>query len=110
MKDKIISFVAWIIVGALLLSGYYYAIWAKAQSNSSFPGWQRWAMMDPKNMTDAQLEKMATRVGMTKDELKKELDSGKDLRTIMQEKGVSFGGRWGSGSTNSWNFWGRNTQ
>ncbi|MDD5213612.1 MAG: hypothetical protein PHG82_04270 [Candidatus Gracilibacteria bacterium] len=109
MKDKIISFVAGIIVGAFLLSGYYYTIGAKSQT-SGFAGGQRGQMMDPKNMSDSQLEKMATRVGMTKDKLKKELDSGKDLRTIIQEKGVNFAGRGGSGSTNSGNFGGRQAQ
>ncbi|MDD4151857.1 MAG: hypothetical protein PHR68_04545 [Candidatus Gracilibacteria bacterium] len=109
MKDKLISFGAGILIGALLLSGYYYIMGPKGQGPGNFSGGQRGQMMNPKNMSDSQLEKMATRVGMTKDELKKEIDSGKDLKTIMQEKGVNFGSRGGSGTTNSGNFGGRQT-
>jgi len=37
-------------------------------------------------MTDERLEQTAQRLSMTKEELQKELDSGKTMREIMQEK------------------------
>lgn len=109
MKDKLISFWAWILIWALLLSWYYYIMWSKLQGPWNFAWWQRGQMMNPKNMSDSQLEKMATKVWMTKDELKKEIENGKDLKTIMQAKWVNFNSKWWSDSTNSWNFWGRQT-
>lgn len=96
MKGKIISFVAWIFVWAILVWAYHFTIWAWASNM----GWNPPPMMDTSNMSDEQLERMATRVGMTKDELKKEIASGKDIRTIMQEKWVSFGWRW----TRTWSW------
>lgn len=104
MKEKVLSFIAWIAVWAILLSTYHFLL---APKFSQFPnGWTwnfRWQMMDAKNMSDDQLERTATRVWMTKEELKKEIDSGKDLRTIMQEKWVNFGGRWTRNWSGSWN-------
>lgn len=38
------------------------------------------------------ISRMAQRMGMTQDELQKELDSGKTMQQIAQEHGVQFGG------------------
>ncbi len=100
MKDKIISFVAWIFVWAIAVWAYHFILaWNNAQNF-----WPMWEWNPPSfnasNMSDEQLERMATRVGMTKDELKKEIESGKDIRTIMQEKWVGFGWRW----TRTWSW------
>ena len=97
MKDKIISFVIWLILWGIIVYGYTYytkpTMWG--------PGmWGTPPTMNVENMSDEQLERMATRVGMTKDELKKEIESGKDIRTIMQEKWVGFGWRW----TRTWSW------
>lgn len=96
MKEKIISFVAWIFVCAIVVWVYHFTTWNPSQNL-----WQnRPPMMDASNMSDEQLERMATRLGITKDELKKEIASGKNIRTIMQEKWVSFGWRW----TRTWSW------
>lgn len=56
-------------------------------------------------MTSEMKEQMASRLGITTEELQKELDSGKDMRAIMQEHGGWFWGenfsRRGSGSINN---------
>ncbi|MDD3302381.1 MAG: hypothetical protein PHN31_02420 [Candidatus Gracilibacteria bacterium] len=96
MKDnvligKIISFVLGMIIGGILVYSYSYFI-PGSSNNSSFggnPGTPPNGNMDVSSMSDSQLEKMAERAGITKDELKSKLKSGESLRDIMPNRSGS---------------------
>lgn len=94
MKEKIVSFWAWILVWVLLCFWYNYFF---IKTASQF--WWRNGVM-----TEERLQSTADRLWMTKEELQKELDAGKTTRQLMQEKWVNFGwGKWSSGSTRTMN-------
>ncbi|MDD5769727.1 MAG: hypothetical protein PHE25_02065 [Candidatus Gracilibacteria bacterium] len=93
MKEKIFSLLAGILIGVILCFGYNYFLNTKTNQSFSRNGGNS-------QMTPEKLQSTADRLGMTKEDLQKELDSGKNIRDIMTEKGVSFGGgRGASGST-----------
>lgn len=85
MKNKIISFIIWVLVWWVLVFWY----WSLNGNNQ--PSWQRgvwgpnaWAAnMDVSTMTDEQLEQMATRAWITLEELKEKLESWENIRDIM---------------------------
>lgn len=100
MRDKIISFVLWILVWWILLYSYTYFIWDKSWDNWIW--WANWTRQmwnfDPSNMSDDQLERMAKRAWITKEELKSKLEAGESLRDIMPARNWSWSNFW----------WGRN--
>jgi len=105
MKDKIISGVIGLIVWWLIVYAYGYfmnsSTWALNNSSISTQWWTPWSF-DVSNMTDEQLEKMASRAGITVDELKAKLDSWEDLRSIMPARSNS--GNFSGGGAWTWNF------
>ncbi len=103
-NEKVLTFIAWIIVWVILFSVYFFAFWP--HGNKWWNIWSKWWMNrwnfgQQGQMDDAWLEKMAQRVWITKEELKKEIDSGKSIRDIMKEKSVQmWWSRWLSWSRN----------
>lgn len=90
MKEKMFSFLAWILVWVLLSFSYNYFF---IKTATQF-WWKNWVM------TEERLQSTADRLWMTKEELQKELDAGKTTRQLMQEKWVNFWSwRWWSGTT-----------
>ncbi len=86
MKEKIISFILGVVIGMWWVISYNHF------TKPAFPawgmGWNFWWQME---MTTERWEQMAERLWMTQEELQKELDNGKDIRTLMQENWIS---RW----------------
>jgi hypothetical protein len=66
-------------------------------SSSSNLWWRNWVM------TEEKLQSTADRLWMSKEDLKKEIAGWKTVKQIMQEKGMNFGGRTGSGKTRKMN-------
>lgn len=99
MKDKLISFILWIIIWAIWCFTYNSFF---NSNNWWLTPWAWWQppQMDTSNMSDEQLESMANRMWITKDELKTQIDSWKDLRTIMQENRTKS---W-TWNTNTWSW------
>ncbi|MGE4443616.1 MAG: hypothetical protein AB7E37_01315 [Candidatus Altimarinota bacterium] len=85
MQEKLISFFIGIGVGAVITLLYSY-FFNNTPSQMGPGGGFGGGNME---MTDERLTQMAERLGMTKDELQKEIDAGKDIRTLMQEKGIT---------------------
>lgn len=85
MQEKLISFFIWLGVWITITVSYSYFF----NSNSS-QMWPWWGFPGGNmEMTDERLTQMAERLWMTKDELQKEIDAGKDIRTLMQEKWIT---------------------
>lgn len=102
MKDKLISALLWAVLWGLIVF-LYINITAVSPSNI-WPNWNMpvrwtWATFDTSNMTDDQLEKMATRAWITKEELKSKLESWEDIRSLMWNKNWWFN----KSNTNTWN-------
>lgn len=94
MQEKWISFLIGILMWVTITLAYSY-IFNTNTSPQMWPGWFWWWNMQ---MTDERLNQMAERLWMTKEDLQKEIDAWKDIRTLMQEKGIT---QW------NWNFNGR---
>ncbi|MDD2907256.1 MAG: hypothetical protein PHH98_01315 [Candidatus Gracilibacteria bacterium] len=96
MKDKIISGILGAVLCGLVvfLYGYINNGANGTMGNGVPPSNFGSGAFDSSNMSDEQLEKMAERAGITKEELKSKLDSGEDIRSLM-------GGQRGSGRGNS---------
>ena len=92
LQEKILNIFLGIIIGILIVYGYNYFMHSSSAQNQTMKG-----NFDPSNMSDTQLEKMATRAGITKEELKKRLDAGENIRDIMP----SGSRRNSTGTTNS---------
>lgn len=86
MKEKFLSLALWVVIW--VAGTVWYNHFTQPSSPPSW--WFGWQSME---MTDERLTQMAERLGITKDELQKELDSWKDIRTLMQEKWISWGNR-----------------
>nr|MDD3720664.1 hypothetical protein [Candidatus Gracilibacteria bacterium] len=100
MRDKIISFFLGVLVGGIIVYGYTYYTTSKTKTSSGYTAsGQTRGNFDPANMTDSQLENLANRAGITKEELKKRLDAGENIRDIIPMGGT----RGGSGSTRTFN-------
>ncbi len=106
MKEKIISFVAWLLIWGIIVYWYWYFTTSEQPTSNLGNRWNftRWNF-DPANMTDEQLERMAERAWITKEELKEKIDSWEDIRSLMW--GAWWGMRWNR--TNMWtwttNWW-----
>ena len=104
-SDKIISFVFGLLIGWILVYSYSYITQDKTLGNWWPVWWSMWNF-DASNMSEDQLERMATRAWITKDELKKRLDSGENLREIMPARTWSWSNfswrRWNNSSTGTW--------
>lgn len=105
MQEKLISFFIWIGVWAVITLSYSYFFSKPISSQMwSWSWFGRWNM----EMTEERLTQMAERLWMTKDELQKEIDAGKDIRALMQEKWITpqsgnFGERRGNRETQTSN-------
>lgn len=104
MKDKLVSALLWAVLWGLIIF-LYMNITSVSQSNI-LPNWNMpvrwtWATFDTSNMTDDQLERMATRTWLTKEELKSKLDSWEDIRSLMWNSTWWFNWRY----TWSWTVW-----
>lgn len=87
MRDKIISFVLWLLIGWTIVYGYTYFM---SDKSLQWPtGWPTWNF-DASNMSDEQLERLSTRAWITKDELKNRLEAGESLRDIMPQRNWSW--------------------
>lgn len=91
MKEKWLSFFLGLVLGIFLCFGYHTFIKTSSTLNPTSGRMWGWNF----EMTDERLTQMAERMGISKEELQKEIDSGKDIRTIMQER---WGFWWGTGS------------
>ena len=60
---------------------HYFFTWKNIAPTNNF----QWAQNT--EMTDERLTQMAERMWISQEELQKEIDSGKDIRTLMQESG-----------------------
>ncbi|NDK07610.1 hypothetical protein EOM39_00010 [Candidatus Gracilibacteria bacterium] len=103
MRDKIVSFVLGLLIGGAIVYGYTYFMGDNTQQG---PTGGPMGNFDSSNMSDEQLERMATRAGITKDELKKRLEAGESLRDIMPARtgsGANMGGRREAGTTTGTN-------
>ena len=83
MRDKIISFILWLILWWIIVFGYTYYKWTTNKTNYS--NMQRWWSFGSWNtLSDEQLERMSTRLWISKEELKKKIDSWEDVRSLMR--------------------------
>lgn len=106
MRDKIISFILGLLLGAAIVYGYS----SYSAKNSTFDPnvrWTRWGNFDASTMSDAQLQRMADRAWITLAELKQKLASGQSLRDIMPARSWSWARsgsnfQWGGSQNNSW--------
>ncbi|MDD3145156.1 MAG: hypothetical protein PHV23_03505 [Candidatus Gracilibacteria bacterium] len=95
MKDKLISALIGAVLGGLIVLLYTNLISVPSNNtgpNGSRPAGGSGAALDVSTMSDDQLEKMATRAGITKDELKAKLDAGEDIRSLMGNQNGNGGG------------------
>jgi len=88
MKEKIISWVLGAILGWAIVFSYGY--FTNSNTSNIWPMWNWmppgnfWSgSFDVSNMSDEQLEKMAERAWITKEELKTKLESWEDMRSLM---------------------------
>lgn len=88
MKDRIISWILWIVLWWIIVYSYWYYNNQKS-SVWTWNIWWTWFTQNLSNMSDTQLERMATRGWITVDELKAKIKSGEDLWNILPR----------------WNFW-----
>jgi hypothetical protein len=88
MRDKIISFVLWLLLGATIV--YWYSSYIA--KNSTFDPNVRWTRgnFDTSTMSDDQLQRMADRAWITLAELKQKLASGQSLRDVMSARTWSW--------------------
>ncbi len=95
MREKIVSFILWLLIWWAIVYGYTYYMWYNSQQRPTW--WPMWSF-DSSNMSDEQLQRMADRAGITKDELKKKLEAWESLRDIMPARTWSWanmgGRRW----------------
>ncbi len=107
IRDKIIAFILWILVWWIVVYAYwsYTGRWSMMFPSQKWVNWisTRLGNFDAGSMTDAQLERMATRAGITLAELKKRLAAWETLRDIMPARS------W-SGARSGWNFQWRESQ
>jgi hypothetical protein len=95
MKNKVISFVLWLLIWWTVVYGYDFFM---NNRNTSYRGqtqnqsWTR-GSFDPSQMSDEQLQRMADRAWVSVEEMKKRFESWEGMRN-----GWSF--RRGSGSVN----------
>lgn len=82
MQEKWISFLIGIVMWVTITLAYSYIF----NTNTPPQMWPWWWNMQ---MTDERLSQMPERLWMTKEELQKEIDAWKDIRTLMQEKGIT---------------------
>jgi len=88
MKEKIISWVLGAILWWAIVFSYSYFM--NSNTSNIWPMWN-WTppgnfgsgSFDASNMSDEQLEKIAERAWITKEELKTKLESGEDIRSLM---------------------------
>ena len=98
MKDKIISWIIWAIICWLVIYWYNY-YFNTNMSNSKTSNWfSRWNF-DPSNMSDAQLERMATRAWITPEVLKSRIASWEKLSDI-----IPMWNRWTWSWMRSWSW------
>ena len=88
MKEKIISWIFGAILGWAIVFSYGYFTnsntWNIPPSWAWMPPGNFWSWsFDVSNMSDEQLENMATRAWITTDELKAKLESWEDMRSLM---------------------------
>jgi len=91
MKEKIISWILWAILGWTIVFSYWYFMNSNIKSNNV---WVNTWKIDNSNMSDEQIERMATRLWISKEELKQKIDSGEDLRSIMWNNWWFWWERW----------------
>jgi hypothetical protein len=97
LRDKIISGILWIIVWICWVYGYQYF----SGSLSSYSNSSQKRDFNPSNMSDAQLTRMAERTGLTKEELKKKIDAGEDIRSLVRK---NWSSSWSTSSGANENF------
>lgn len=86
MQEKWISFLIGIVMWVTITLAYSY-IFNTNTPPQMWPWWWFWGWN--MQMTDERLSQMAERLWMTKEELQKEIDTWKDIRTLMQEKWIT---------------------
>lgn len=86
MQEKWISFLIGIVMWVTITLAYSY-IFNTNTPPQMWPWWWFWGWN--MQMTDERLSQMAERLWMTKEELQKEIDAWKDIRTLMQEKWIT---------------------
>lgn len=97
MKDKVLSAIIWGVIGFVIVYGVsYYVSYSSGTSTSGTRGTRS---LDPKSMSDAQLERMATRLGISKEELKKKIDAWEDIRDLMKGTKASWSGTMATGAS-----------
>lgn len=106
MVEKIISALLWAILWGLIV--FLYMNINTVSSNNILSNWNMpvrwtWATFDVSKMSDDQLEKMATRVWITKEELKIKLESWEDIRNLIWTPSWWFN-KWVT-NTWSWTIW-----
>lgn len=86
MQEKWISFLIGIVMWVTITLAYSYIF----NTNTPPQMWLWWWFWGwNMQMTDERLSQMAERLWMTKEELQKEIDAWKDIRTLMQEKWIT---------------------
>lgn len=105
--QKILAFFLWIVVWASAIFIYTNYInksnWPQWDRYSQSFNWWPWWNLNWWEISDEQLADISVRLNISKEDLKKELDSWKTMREIMQEKWIQW--RWRDWSW-SWNWWG----
>ena len=86
MRDKIISFVLWILVWFAIVF-WYKNFFVQKEEPKDFPQmwWQftwSWWQFDYSQMTDEQLERMSERSWLSQEELRERMDNGEDIRNF----------------------------
>ncbi|MDD3793621.1 MAG: hypothetical protein PHI37_02325 [Candidatus Gracilibacteria bacterium] len=104
MKEKIISGFLGAILGGVIVFSYGYFMNSNTSNigpigNGTPPGNFGSGSLDISNMSDEQLEKMAERAGITKEELKTKLENGEDMRSLMGGQRSTGRGNIGTGFT-----------
>jgi len=84
MKDKIISWIIWATIWWIIVYSYGYFM---NNSNTNWftwsPSWFTKGGFDPSNMSDDQLQRMATRAWISLEELKSKIASWENIRDIV---------------------------
>jgi len=91
MKEKMISMFLWIMIWVVGTSSYHFFVKENPnptpQTNS-----ERWVWTE---VNQEMLERFSQTTWISKEELQKELDMWKDVRTLMQERWIEWWMWWG---------------
>lgn len=79
MKNKLVSFLIWALLGTIWMYGYFTFTWNDTE-NISIKNWPTQSSWD---ISDEQLQRMEDRSGLSKEVIQERLDAWENMRDIM---------------------------